>query len=95
MSLRAEEVKNIAYLARLDIREEDVADYTGNLSKIIDFIDQLESAATDDIEPMAHPLNMTQRLREDQVTATDQRDRLQKLAPQTAEGLYLVPKVIG
>ncbi|HET9679359.1 MAG TPA: Asp-tRNA(Asn)/Glu-tRNA(Gln) amidotransferase subunit GatC [Gammaproteobacteria bacterium] len=95
MSLDAEEVKNIATLARLDIRENDVADYTGNLSKIIDFIDQLESAPTDNIEPMAHPLNMTQRLRDDQVTATDQRERFQQLAPQTAEGLYLVPKVIG
>lgn len=95
MSLTAEDVKNIAYLARLDIHNNDVADYTGNLSKIIDFIDQLESASTDEIEPMAHPLNMVQRLRDDQVTATDQRERLQKLAPQTAEGLYLVPRVIG
>ena len=43
---------------------------------------------------MAHPTDAVQRLREDVVTETDQRDRFQAIAPQVENGLYLVPKVI-
>jgi aspartyl-tRNA(Asn)/glutamyl-tRNA(Gln) amidotransferase subunit C len=65
-----------------------------NLSRIIDLVDQLDEAETDDVVPMAHPLHMNQPMRQDTVTETDQRDRYQENAPRTAAGLYLVPRVI-
>ena len=64
------------------------------LSRIVDFVDQLQAAPTDDVLPMAHPLNMAQRFRADEITESDERDELQKNAPSVEKGYYLVPKVI-
>lgn len=94
MALKPEDVKSIAHLARLEIRDEDIPNYADNLSRIFDFVQQLEAANTDGVEPMAHPLHMAQRLRADEVSETDNRELYQQNAPQTDAGLYLVPKVI-
>lgn len=94
MRLDAKEVKAIAALARLAISDHDIPVYARNLSRIIDFVDQLNQADTDAVPPMAHPLNMMQRLRADKVTEVDQRDLFQQNAPLTEAGLYLVPRVI-
>ena len=64
------------------------------LANILALVEQLESAATEQITPMAHPLDATQRLRSDEVSETDQRELFQGIAPHTEAGLYLVPKVI-
>ena len=64
------------------------------MSNILNLIDQMQSVNTDDVSPLAHAFDAVQRLREDKVTETDQRDELQKIAPETEEGLFLVPKVI-
>ena len=81
-------------LARLRLADDEFAETVDKLSRIVDFVDQLKAAPTGDVVPMAHPLNRTQRLRPDAVTETDERDRIQRNAPSTADGLYLVPKVI-
>lgn len=94
MSLNNEEVKKIAWLARIDIRDEDLPGYAQDLSGILDLVEQLSAVDTDQIIPLAHPLNQVQRLRPDEVTEADQRDLFQSQAPQTEAGLYLVPKVI-
>jgi aspartyl-tRNA(Asn)/glutamyl-tRNA(Gln) amidotransferase subunit C len=94
MSLERSDVDKIAHLARLEIAENDVPEVARNLSNILDLVAQMDSVNTDDVEPMAHPLEMAQRLREDVVTEDDRRDRFQKVAPQVENGLYLVPKVI-
>ena len=94
MALTRSQVEKIAELARLKISEDEVPAYVGNLSRIIDFVDQLENARTDHVEPMAHPLNMDQPLRKDRVIETDNRDHYQQNASETEAGLYLVPKVI-
>ena len=94
MALTRKEVENIAHLARLEITGDEIGRYVENLSGIIDFVNQLEGADTGDIEPMAHPLNASQPLREDRVTETDHRDEYQANARATEAGLYLVPKVI-
>lgn len=94
MALTPDDVKSIAHLARLEIREADISAYADNLSRILDFVKQLEAADCEGVTPMAHPLDMSQRLRADEVSETDQRDRYQENAPQVDAGLYLVPKVI-
>ena len=94
MSLDRSDVEKIAHLARLEVAEADVNEYANSLSKILDLVAQMDSVDTDNVEPMAHPMEMVQRLREDVVTETDQRDHFQQVAPQTENGLYLVPKVI-
>ena len=94
MSLSNEEVKKIAWLARIGIRDEDIQGYAQDLSGILDLVEQLAAVDTAEIKPLAHPLNQVQRLRIDEVTESDQRDLFQRQAPQVESGLYLVPKVI-
>jgi aspartyl-tRNA(Asn)/glutamyl-tRNA(Gln) amidotransferase subunit C len=95
MSLTRAQVEGIARLARLQITEAQMPVYVESLSSIIDFVKQLSAAATDDVEPMAHPLaGQVQRLREDEVVEADQHEKYQRNAPSVAAGLYLVPRVI-
>lgn len=94
MSLNADEVCKIAQLARLEIADAEVPGYAANLSRILDLVAELNSVDTAGVEPMAHPLDAAQRLRADEITESDQRDAFQKIAPEIADGLYLVPKVI-
>ena len=95
MSLTRTQVEGIAHLARLEITESQMPVYVESLSRIIDFVEQLAAADTGDVEPMAHPLaDQVQRLRVDEVTETNQREKFQQNAASVAAGLYLVPRVI-
>ena len=94
MSLDAKEVEKIAHLARLAIDEKDVEDYAQNLSNILELVEQMNAVDTKDVKPMAHSFDMSQRLRADEVTETDQREHFQKHAPKVEDGLFLVPQVI-
>ena len=94
MSLDKDQVQQIATLARLKLSDDEYAESVEKLSKIIDFVDQLSQADTSDVVPMAHPLDVAQRLRPDAVTETNDREHYQENAPSVTDGLYLVPKVI-
>jgi len=94
MALDTTDVEKIAHLARLGIDPADIPEYARNLSDILAFIEQLNAVDTAGVEPLAHPLDATQRLRADEVTETVDRENFQQCAPQTGAGLYLVPKVI-
>jgi aspartyl-tRNA(Asn)/glutamyl-tRNA(Gln) amidotransferase subunit C len=95
MSLTGKQVEGIAHLARLAIDPTELAVYADSLSKILSFVEQLDSADTADVEPMAHPLaGQTQRLRPDEITEVDRHEKYQRNAPRVEAGLYLVPKVI-
>src|SRR5258708_16876275 len=94
MSLTKDDVKKIAHLARLNMPEEDLMRFTPQLSGILDFVEQMNKVNTAQIEPLAHPLDLSQRHRPDQVTEPNQRAAAQAIAPQVESGLYLVPQVI-
>jgi len=94
VSLTKDQVQHIATLARLKLADEEFDDVVDKLSRIVDFVDQLQAAPTDEVVPMAHPLNMSQRLRADAVTEVDERDRIQENAPSVEGGYYLVPRVL-
>ena len=94
MSLSKDQVQHIARLARLKLTDEEYAESVKKLSKIVDFVDHLSEADTENVVPMAHPLHAVQRLRPDVVTEVDERDRYQENAAAVSDGLYLVPKVI-
>lgn len=87
-------VEQIAHLARLEINENDIPEYVTNLTNILALVEQMNSVDTENVTPMAHPTDAVQRLREDIVTETNQRERFQSIAPQVEDGLYLVPQVI-
>ena len=94
VSLTRDQVLKIATLARLQLEDAEIDDVVDKLSRIVDFVDQLQAATTDDVLPIAHPLNMSQRLRADEVTEVNRRDEIQKNAPKVEDGYYLVPKVL-
>lgn len=94
MAFDKSEVEKVAQLARLHMSEAEAAEVASRITDILALIDQMQSIDTDGVEPLAHPLDVTQPLREDKVTEVNRRDELQTLAPATEDGLYLVPKVI-
>ena len=94
MSLDRSDVEKIAHLARMALDEQQIDSYAEDLSNILNLVEQLERADTEQVEPMAHPLHMVQRLREDRVTEPDRREANQAVAPSVEAGLFLVPKVI-
>jgi aspartyl-tRNA(Asn)/glutamyl-tRNA(Gln) amidotransferase subunit C len=94
MSLTLDDVRRIARLARLDVSAAEAEKTRDQLNGILSFIEQLQSVDTSGIEPMAHAVDVVQRLRPDAVTECDRREAFQAVSPETEAGLYLVPKVI-
>ena len=94
MSLNKADIEKIAHLARLGIDEKDIPEYTKNLSNILNLVEQMNIIDASNVTPMAHPMDASQRLREDIITEIDQHEKFQAIAPSVEDGLYLVPKVI-
>ncbi|AZZ90841.1 Asp-tRNA(Asn)/Glu-tRNA(Gln) amidotransferase subunit GatC [Hahella sp. KA22] len=94
MTIQSEQLETIAKLARLETPGDQVAKLTRDLGQILDFVEQMQKVDTSAVEPLSNPLEMTQRLRKDEVTESNQREKFQAIAPATENGLYLVPKVI-
>ncbi|MDG2420481.1 MAG: Asp-tRNA(Asn)/Glu-tRNA(Gln) amidotransferase subunit GatC [Gammaproteobacteria bacterium] len=94
MPLNKSEVGKIALLAKLHVNDTDVDEIADRITEILSLIDQMQTIDTESVEPMSHPLDAVQILREDVVTETNHRDELQKLAPKAENGLYLVPQVL-
>ncbi|MBX9676008.1 MAG: Asp-tRNA(Asn)/Glu-tRNA(Gln) amidotransferase GatCAB subunit C [Methylotenera sp.] len=103
MALNITDIKRIAHLARLEISEQEANQTLTKLTGILGLIEQMQAVDTRGITPMSHSQDVTQRLREDVVTATNQREAFQINAPVLGNGseekavdsgLYLVPKVI-
>ena len=88
------EIRRIADLARLELSEAEVAAMQQELNGILALVDQMGAVDTEGVEPMSHPQAAMQRLRDDRVSESDQRELFQSIAPQVEDGLYLVPKVI-
>ena len=92
--LSLDQVRAIADLARIDVPTSELGRLQDELNGILAMVDAMRAVDTTGVEPMAHPQAVSQRLREDRVTETDQRELFQEVAPQTEDGLYLVPRVI-
>lgn len=94
MALSVEDIRKVAFLARLSVSELEIPVHVKNLSRIMNFISQMDEQETKGVLPMAHPLDATQVMREDKITEINQRESFQSIAPLVESGLYLVPKVI-
>jgi aspartyl-tRNA(Asn)/glutamyl-tRNA(Gln) amidotransferase subunit C len=94
MYLSIEEVKRIGRLARIALTEAEADALRRELEGILGLIDEMQAVDTTGVEPMSHAQDVVLRLRPDAVTEIDRREQFQALAPQTEQGLYLVPKVI-
>ncbi len=94
MSLTPDDVRRLARLARIAIQPEESGAVLDRLNRVLDLIEQMRRVNTQGVEPMAHALDVVQRLRPDEVREANQREAYQSVAPAVDEGLYLVPKVI-
>jgi len=94
VSLEKSEVDTISRLAAISVDATEVDQLTAKISNVLDLFQRMEAVDTTNVEPMSHPLDQVQRLREDVVTETDHHERYQKLAPAAEKGMYLVPQVI-
>ena len=94
MSLDQKQVKEIAYLARLNVSDSELVKSTEELNNILNLMEELGDIDTGEIEPMAHPLQMSQRLRTDEVTEADLSKEFQEIAPKKGKDHFLVPTVI-
>ena len=94
MSLSPDDVRRLARLARIAVEPEESHAVLERLNGVLALVDQMRQVDTQGIEPMAHAVDVTQRLRPDEVREKDQREPYQSVAPAVEEGLYLVPKVI-
>ena len=92
--LSLEQVRAIADLARIELAEAEAAALQQQLNGILAMVDEMLAVDTAGIEPMAHPQDAPQRLREDVVTEGDEHALFQSIAPQVEDDLYLVPRVI-
>jgi len=94
MALDIKTVNHIAALARIGIEPGEADGYAAELSRIVEFVEQMNSVDTEHVEPLTHPRDRLLRMREDRVTETDQREAFQRVAPAVDAGLYLVPRVV-
>ncbi len=94
MPLSTDDIKKVASLARLAMSEAEISAAHAQMTGIFGLIAEMQAVNTNGVEPMPHAQDITQRLREDKVTETNQREAFQAIAPQVEQGLYLVPQVI-
>lgn len=93
-TLSADDIDRIAHLAKLIIPENKNQSMKRELNKILSLVTQMDEVDTTTVEPLSHPYDISQPLREDIVTESNQRTLLQEMAPQIEAGLYIVPVVI-
>ena len=94
MSIERHEIEKLATLSRIAINENTITEVSQRLGSVLELVDQLQAVDTSGVAAMPHPLQAAQRLREDEVTEINQREAFQAIAPDTEDGLFLVPKVI-
>ena len=94
MKIDNEIVENIAELTQLEIAQEELSVIGDKMSEVLALVEEMQAVDTSGIEPVSNPLDVTQTLRPDIVTSGDNREIYQSFAPETRNGLYLVPKVI-
>ena len=94
MSLGLDDVYRIAELAHVGINEEAAQRMQAELNDIFKMIERIQAVDTEGVEPMMHPHDGVQRLREDKVVFGNHRDENMQNAPEEFEGLFLVPQVL-
>ncbi len=94
MSMDKETVRKVAGLARIQMDDAELETMAPQLSKIIDWIEQLAEVDTDNVEPLANVVNINLALREDKITDGDCADKVLANAPEDVQGFFVVSKVV-
>ena len=95
MKITKEEVLYVAHLARLDLDENAIEKFAGQIDEILGYIEKMNQVDTKDINPTSHAISLTNAFREDEEREPLDRDRALANAPEREEGSFVVPKVVG
>ncbi|MGD8780017.1 MAG: Asp-tRNA(Asn)/Glu-tRNA(Gln) amidotransferase subunit GatC [Ignavibacteria bacterium] len=95
MSVTLKDVEHIAKLARLKFSEEELKEFTGDMNKILEYMEKLNELDTENIEPLSHPVEQVNVFREDKLKESVDREEALKNAPKSDEEFFKVPKVIN
>ena len=87
-------IETISYLARLKLDDDKKEKITKDLENIINFVDELQDINTDDITPLANPLEKTAPKREDSVTSKSRKEAFLLNSPESDQNYFIVPKVV-
>ncbi|QVL52637.1 MAG: Asp-tRNA(Asn)/Glu-tRNA(Gln) amidotransferase subunit GatC [Cyanobium sp. M30B3] len=93
--ISAEDVRKVAHLARLDLPEEKIATYTGQLERILEYVAHLEAVDTEGVPPTTRAVEVVNVTRDDRIEPTPVRERLLDLAPQREGDFFRVPRILG
>jgi aspartyl-tRNA(Asn)/glutamyl-tRNA(Gln) amidotransferase subunit C len=94
MALDKAAVAHIASLARIRLAEAELEPLAGELSQILDWVEQLNEVDTAGVSPMSSAAASTLPMRDDEVTDGGRREEILGNAPRTARGFFAVPKVV-
>ena len=95
MKITREEVVHVAKLARLNLDEQAIEVYTKQLGDILTYMDTLNRVDTKDIPPTSHAIFINNAFRDDEIKAPVSVERALANAPQSDDGSFVVPRVIG
>lgn len=94
MKITKDMVLYVAHLARLELTPTEIEAYTGQLDRILEYMDKLNTLNTEGIEPMSHPMPVRCVMREDLVRSSFDPDDVLKNAPEQKANLFKVPAII-
>lgn len=92
MSITVDEVRHIAYLSRLELRDDDVELFTHHLDEILQYVEKLKRLNVDNVEPTAHSIPLFNVMRNDRVEDALSREEALNNAPDRADPYFRVPK---
>lgn len=95
MKITKEEVLYVARLARLDLDADSIDKFAGQIDEILGYIEKLNQVATEGIKPTSHAIFLTNAFRDDEPRQHLDRERVLANAPESEEGSFVVPKVVG
>ncbi len=95
MKITKEEVLYVAHLARLDLDAESIEKFAGQIDEILGYIEKLKQVDTENIKATSHAIFLTNAFREDEEQEHLDRDRVLANAPESEDGSFVVPKIVG
>jgi aspartyl-tRNA(Asn)/glutamyl-tRNA(Gln) amidotransferase subunit C len=95
MKITKEEVLYVAALARLNLDDNEIDRFAGQIADILDYVDKLDEVDTDGVTATSHALSLTNAFREDEPREHLERDKALANAPEKEDGNFVVPKVVG
>ena len=93
--ITADDVRKVAKLARLDLPEEKITTYTGQLESILDYVSQLQAVDTSDVPPTTRAVEVVNVTRPDGIHSTKVREDILNQAPKREGDFYRVPKILA